>query len=84
MLSEPSCETTRTGGDSRRSASDSRQLASGVANPSDAELEQAIVQAVTAGALDVARVLAKRLDARRREWGGSVVPLTRRRRERPR
>ena len=82
--SGPHCETARTDGDSRRSASDSRQLALGVAKPSDTELEQAIVQAITVGALDVARVLADRLEARRRERGGSVVPLTRRRRDGPR
>ena len=70
MRSEPSWETARTGGDSRRCASDSRQLALSVAKPSAAELEQAVVQAVTAGALLVARVLAERLDARRQERGG--------------
>jgi hypothetical protein len=69
------CETTRADGDSRHLASDSRQLVSSVARLSDAELERAIVQAVTAGAFDVAHVLADRLDARRREQCGDVVPL---------
>jgi len=36
-------------------------------------MERAIVDAVTAGALDVARVLASRLEARRSE--GKVVDL---------
>jgi hypothetical protein len=65
--SELHCETTRTGCASRHSVSDSRQFALSVAKPSDAELERAIVQAVTAGAFDVARVLAARLDERRRQ-----------------
>jgi hypothetical protein len=38
----------------------------GGAEPSAAELERAILDAVAAGALDVARVLASRLEARRR------------------
>ena len=84
MGSEPRCETTRKDGDSRRLASDSRQLVSSVAKPSDAELERAIVQAVTAGAFDVARVVADQLASRRREQGGDVVPLILRRRDRPR
>ena len=41
----------------------------------DAELERAIIDAVTAGAFDVARVLAARLEGRRR--GGVVVPIRR-------
>lgn len=44
------------------------------AEPSDAEMERAIVDAVTAGALDVARVLAARLESRR--VAGNVVDLT--------
>jgi len=84
MRSEPSWETARTGGDSRRCASDSRQLALSVAKPSEAQREQAIVQAVTAGALDVARVPGERLDARPRDRGGGVVPRARRGRDRPR
>jgi hypothetical protein len=57
---------------------------SSVAKLSDAELERAIVQAVTAGAFDVARVLADRLDERRREKRGEVVPLSLRHLDRPR
>jgi hypothetical protein len=44
------------------------------AEPTDAELEAAIVRAVTAGAFDVARTLAGRLEARRRP--AAVVYLT--------
>jgi hypothetical protein len=41
----------------------------------DAELERAIVCAVTAGAFDVARVLAAALEARRKASMGNVVAL---------
>jgi hypothetical protein len=41
----------------------------------DAEIERAIVDAVTAGAFDVARVLAAALEARRKASMGNVVPL---------
>jgi hypothetical protein len=44
---------------------------------SEAELERAIVSAVTAAAFDVARALAARLEARRRS--ANVVPIRKRR-----
>jgi hypothetical protein len=44
------------------------------APPTDAQLEAAIVQAVTLGAVDVARTLAERLQARRRP--AAVVNLS--------
>jgi hypothetical protein len=44
---------------------------------SQADLERAIVGAVTAGAFDVARALAARLEARRQ--AANVVPLRKRR-----
>jgi hypothetical protein len=40
--------------------------------PSDAELEAAIVSVVTAGAFDVAPVLAAQLEERRRARAGNV------------
>jgi hypothetical protein len=43
---------------------------------SDAELERAIVDAVTQGAVEVARVLAARLEGRRRS--ADVIPFPRR------
>jgi len=45
----------------------------------DADLERAIVDAVTLGAVDVARTLAARLEERRRERAGNVVPMVARR-----
>jgi hypothetical protein len=47
--------------------------------PTDEELERAIVQAVTLGALDVARTLARRLDGRR---SATLVHLDREREKR--
>jgi len=47
--------------------------------PTDAELERAIVQAVTGGAFDVARVLSGQLEDRRRGRVGNVVDLNGRR-----
>ena len=44
-------------------------------NVSDAELERAIVDAVTMGAVVVAKALAGRLEERRRERAGNVVPI---------
>jgi hypothetical protein len=49
-----------------------------VTEPSDADLETAIVRAVTAGAFEVAMVLAGRLEARRRERvPANVIALSR-------
>jgi hypothetical protein len=48
--------------------------------PTDGELERAIVAAVTGGAFDVAKVLAAQLDERRRARAGNVVDFASRRR----
>ena len=50
--------------------------------PSDAELEGAIVRAVTMGLGDVARTLAAQLDERRRARAGNVVTFDAERRKR--
>jgi hypothetical protein len=55
------------------------ELIAGAGQVADAELERAIVAAVTAGALDVARVLAGQLEERRRAQAGNVVALRSRR-----
>ena len=47
--------------------------------PTDAELERAIVAAVTGGVFDVARVLSGQLEDRRRARGGNVIDLSGRR-----
>jgi hypothetical protein len=48
--------------------------------PTDAELERAIVGAVSAGAFDVAKTLAAQLEEHRRERAGNVIALDVRRR----
>jgi len=57
------CETQRT---SQALGGSSPSFATEPAEPSDAELERAIIGAVTAGVFDVARTLAAQLDDRRR------------------
>ena len=47
----------------------------GAVEPSDAELERGIVDAVRNGLGDVARVLAGQLEARQRARSGNVVHL---------
>jgi hypothetical protein len=47
--------------------------------PSDAELERGILDAVRLGLADVARTLSGQLDERRRLRGGKVVDLATRR-----
>jgi hypothetical protein len=47
----------------------------GTEPPTDAEMERGILDAVRLGALDVARVLARQLEERRRERAGNVVPI---------
>jgi hypothetical protein len=64
-------ETTRDDGASRSPVNEPRSVASEQAKPTtveptDGELEAAIVRAVTAGAFDVAKVLASQLEQRRR------------------
>jgi hypothetical protein len=50
--------------------------------PTDAELERAIVDAVTMGAVNVARLLAARLDLEERRRASNVVDLERERAKR--
>jgi hypothetical protein len=73
---EGRCETSRARDGSQ---ADSRRLATNDAKPigesSDAELERAIVGAVTAGAFDVAKVLSGQLEDRRRARAQNVVDL---------
>jgi hypothetical protein len=45
------------------------------AEPTDAELERAIIDSVTMGAVDVARLLAARLEERRHATAGNVVAM---------
>jgi hypothetical protein len=72
-------ETTRAEIESRPATSSPHSPTQFEAEPpSDAELERAIVQAVTASAFDVARTLATQLEERRRARAGNVVALTRR------
>jgi len=55
-----------------------------VIEPSEGELERAIVDAVRAGLGDVARVLAAQLESRQRALSPNVVALADRRRRDPR
>jgi hypothetical protein len=48
--------------------------------PTDAELERAIVDAVGMGLADVARTLAAQLEDRRRTRAGKVIPIDRNKR----
>jgi len=46
-----------------------------LAEPTDSELERAIVEAVTMGLGDVARTLAVQLEQRRPSRAGNIVPI---------
>jgi hypothetical protein len=71
-------ETTQA---SRTLADGSRPSGEPVPEPTDAELERGILDAVSLGLGDVARTLAGRLEERRRARAGNVVALDPRRRE---
>ena len=74
-------ERARTEGTSRPLVSVPLPPAPQKAEPSDAELEGGILDAVRMGLADVARSLSARLEGRQRAGLANVVPLDARRRE---
>lgn len=78
-IATPSSESETVRG-SGPMAGPSRHSAAPNPEPTAAQLEAAIVSAVTAGAFDVARVLAAQLEERRRARAGNVIELVPRRR----